>query len=80
MSSIDEERQALPHYRVVRNDEDQYSIWRTDRDLPLGWYEEGMVGDYDGCIAHIEAVWTDLRPRSLRERLAEVDAARASAG
>ncbi|MFI6502833.1 MbtH family protein [Nonomuraea typhae] len=57
-------------YRVVRNDEDQYSIWAVGRDLPLGWTEEGTVGDRETCLDRIEQVWTDMRPRSLREHLA----------
>ncbi|GHE34622.1 MbtH family protein [Streptomyces capitiformicae] len=54
-------------YRVVLNDEEQYSIWWTDRDLPLGWHEEGTVGSREECLQHIERVWTDMRPRSVRE-------------
>lgn len=56
-------------YRVVRNDEDQYSIWAADQELPSGWYDAGVVGPKDECLAHIERVWTDMRPRSLREAM-----------
>lgn len=54
-------------YRVVRNDEDQYSLWAEDRPRPPGWHDAGFTGSRQQCLAHIEAVWTDLRPRSLRE-------------
>jgi MbtH protein len=57
-------------YHVVRNDEDQYSIWPAGRALPPGWTEEGTVGDRETCLDRIEQVWTDMRPRSLREHLA----------
>jgi MbtH protein len=53
-------------YRVVLNDEEQYSIWAADRELPLGWYAEGTVGTRDECLARIEAVWTDITPLSVR--------------
>jgi MbtH protein len=53
-------------YRVVRNDEDQYSIWAADSALPAGWHDEGFVGPKDECLAHIEQIWVDMRPRSLR--------------
>lgn len=53
-------------YRVVRNDEDQYSIWAADSAIPAGWHDEGCTGSKDECLAHIEQVWTDMRPRSLR--------------
>lgn len=54
-------------YTVVRNDEHQYSIWAVGRSLPAGWYETGFSGEEDACLAHIDEVWTDMRPRSLRE-------------
>ncbi len=57
-------------YRVVRNDEDQYSIWAAGRELPPGWHAEGFEGPRAACLQHIEGVWTDMRPRSLRERMA----------
>ncbi|HET8643645.1 MAG TPA: MbtH family protein [Pseudonocardiaceae bacterium] len=57
-------------YLVVVNDEEQYSIWLADRELPAGWRAEGKSGTKDECLAHIAEVWTDMRPRSLRERMA----------
>lgn len=60
-----------PH-RVVRNDEDQYSIWLADRELPPGWDAEGFEGPRAACLEHIEGIWTDMRPRSLRERMARL--------
>lgn len=61
-------------FLVVRNDEEQYSIWRADRDLPAGWYAGGRRGTRQECLDHIEEVWTDMRPLSLRRRLAGADA------
>jgi MbtH protein len=46
----------------------QHSIWRTDREAPLGWREEGTVGTRSECLAHINRIWTDMRPVSLREQ------------
>lgn len=56
-------------YTVVMNHEEQYSIWPADKDLPLGWTAVGVTGSREECLAHIEKVWTDIRPKSLRERL-----------
>ncbi|MGJ6960830.1 MbtH family protein [Streptosporangium sp. G11] len=53
-------------YRVVVNHEEQYSIWPDDRDIPDGWREEGVSGTKEDCLAHIDRVWTDLRPLSAR--------------
>jgi uncharacterized protein YbdZ (MbtH family) len=61
-------------YTVVRNDEEQYSIWAADRDLPAGWAEVGVSGTKEVCLAHIDEVWTDLRPRSVREHMARTAA------
>ena len=56
-------------YAVVVNHEEQYSIWPVDRDLPYGWQQVGVVGKKSECLEYIEEVWTDIRPRSVRERL-----------
>ncbi|MEV7013095.1 MbtH family protein [Streptosporangium sp. NPDC051022] len=56
-------------YIVVVNDEEQYSIWPAERELPPGWADAGTRGSEEECLAHIERVWTDMRPRSLRERV-----------
>ena len=61
----------MTEYMVVVNDEEQYSIWPATRELPLGWYREGRSGSREECLAHIETVWTDMRPRSLREAMAQ---------
>jgi MbtH protein len=55
-------------YLVVLNDEEQYSIWLADRELPAGWRVEGTKGSKAECLAHIDEVWTDMRPLSLRRR------------
>lgn len=54
---------------VVINDEEQYSIWPAYKPLPAGWRAEGTEGNKADCLAHIERVWTDMRPLSLRKAL-----------
>jgi MbtH protein len=61
------DRSTLDTYRVVRNDEEQYSIWPVHKASALGWSDVGVTGSKADCLAHIAAVWTDPRPRSLRE-------------
>jgi len=56
-----------PRYVVVRNGEDQYSIWPEHRPLPDGWSDAGFSGTEDACLSHVDTVWTELRPRSVRE-------------
>jgi MbtH protein len=59
---------AERHHRVavVINDEDQYSIWDADRRPPPGWRSAGFAGTKAECLAYIDEVWTDPRPRSVR--------------
>jgi MbtH protein len=59
----------------VLNDEEQYSIWRAERELPAGWRGEGTRGTREECLAHIGEIWTDMRPLSLRQRMARNAAA-----
>lgn len=54
------------HYRVVVNHEEQYSLWPEDRENAPGWRDAGHRGTRAECLDHIERVWTDLRPLSLR--------------
>ena len=57
-----------PEQQVVINDEDQYSLWPRDAQPPAGWRPEGFTGSRQECLDHIDVVWTDMRPRSIRER------------
>ena len=58
-------------YTVVRNHEEYYSIWWTDRELPDGWEEVGQVGTKQECLDYIDRTWTDMRPLSLRTWMEE---------
>jgi MbtH protein len=62
----DESTEKLVSWQVVVNHEEQYSIWPTHRPLPVGWRAKDTRGTRDQCLDHIAAVWTDMRPRSLR--------------
>jgi MbtH protein len=57
-------------YDVVVNHEEQYSIWPAGKELPAGWTKEGMQGPKQACLDHIKEVWTDMRPLSLRQKMA----------
>ena len=64
-----EELESTLENRVVVNHEEQYSIWPAERDVPDGWRREGTRGTKSECLDHIEVVWTDIRPLSVRKRL-----------
>jgi MbtH protein len=65
----DEEREDATVYRVVMNDEEQYSIWPTYKEIPAGWKDVGKQGKKADCLAYIKEVWTDMRPLSLRKQM-----------
>ncbi|SEH00742.1 MbtH protein [Nonomuraea solani] len=56
----------MDEYQVVINGEEQYSVWPADREVPAGWRAVGFGGAKDACLAHIDEVWTDMRPLSAR--------------
>jgi MbtH protein len=58
-----------PGYIVVINHEEQYSIWPDFKDLPAGWRDAGFRGHKSACLEHINTVWTDMRPLSLRKKM-----------
>ena len=67
----DDDREDGQTYVVVRNHEEQDSIWPSNRELPLGWMSEGTPGTKAACLAYIKSVWTDMRPSSLRHELGD---------
>jgi len=57
---------AFTEFTVVVNDEEQYSIWPTELDVPGGWRQSGRTGTKEECVGYIDEVWTDIRPLSVR--------------
>ena len=66
-----DEREDTTIYNVVVNQEEQYSIWPADRENALGWNDAGKTGTRQECLDYIKEVWTDMRPLSLRKKMAE---------
>ena len=69
MSANDNDTDDTAIYKVVINDEEQYSIWPADRENAKGWQDVGKVGPKTECLAYIKEVWTDMRPLSLRKQM-----------
>ena len=59
-------------YYVVKNDEEQYSIWPIYKQIPEGWRMTGEAQDKESCLSYISEVWTDIRPLSLRIKMEEL--------
>ncbi|WP_442793312.1 MbtH family protein [Pseudoalteromonas sp. NC201] len=57
---------------VLINQEEQYSIWPEWKAVPVGWQAvAGVQGDKAHVQSYINEHWTDMRPASLRQWMAE---------
>ena len=56
-------------FHVLVNDEDQHSLWPSFAEVPAGWRPVFGADTREACLSYVEANWSDLRPRSLRERM-----------
>jgi uncharacterized protein YbdZ (MbtH family) len=70
--SLHSEEEDNTVYKVVRNHEEQYSIWPEYKQNPLGWDDVGKIGTKVDCLGYIKEVWTDMRPLSLRKKMEEL--------
>ena len=68
------EEDSAAMYTVLINHEEQYSIWPHWKEVPGGWHVAGKMGAKAECLAYINAVWTDMRPLSLRRLMEEKSA------
>lgn len=62
---MNQQTETGQRFKVVVNQEQQYSIWPAEGDAPGGWYDEGTAGSRQECLDHIAEVWTEMRPLSL---------------
>ncbi|MFF1376345.1 MbtH family protein [Streptomyces sp. NPDC058308] len=58
-------------YVVLVNDENQHSLWPVTVDVPAGWTVAHPSDTREACLRFIEENWTDMRPRSLAQRMAD---------
>jgi MbtH protein len=56
-------------YHVLVNDEGQYSLWQSFKDVPHGWTIAKKSDSRAACLDYINQNWTDMRPNSLIERM-----------
>ncbi|MEV6863704.1 MbtH family NRPS accessory protein [Streptosporangium subroseum] len=54
-------------FPVVLNDEERYSPWPAGGEPPADRRPAGFEGAKEDGLAHIDRVWTDLRPLSVRQ-------------
>ena len=73
---MEDDEEDSRNYLVVSNSEEQYSIWPSHKPIPRGWRSVGKDGRKAECLSYIERVWTDMRPRSLRENVKTTESLR----
>jgi MbtH protein len=56
-------------YHVLINDEGQHSLWPTFIKAPDGWTIIHNSDSRAACLEFIKENWTDLRPKSLIEKM-----------
>lgn len=54
-------------YMVLKNAEDQHSLWPSFKEIPPGWEQVGPIGTKDECVAYVDEHWTDITPLSQRQ-------------
>ncbi|MFG1780750.1 MbtH family protein [Micromonospora sp. NPDC049051] len=52
-------------YRVLINEECQYSLWPVFAAVPSGWTVVFESDRRQECLDYIDEHWTDMRPASL---------------
>lgn len=66
MTQPEDTAEDIGRYLVVVNHEEQYSIWAEEYAVPDGWRTTGFAGTRAECLAHVDEVWMDMRPKSIR--------------
>ncbi|MFF0560446.1 MbtH family protein [Streptomyces sp. NPDC004266] len=56
-------------FKVLVNDEGQHSLWPAFAAVPEGWRVALADTDRTACLAYVEEHWTDMRPKSLADRM-----------
>ena len=56
-------------YYVLINGEGQYSLWPAFKDVPAGWTIALQAASRAACLDYVNKHWTDMRPKSLIERM-----------
>lgn len=58
-------------YLVLVNDEWQHCLWPVFAGVPGGWSVAFGAADRDACLAYVARNWTDMRPKTLAQQMAD---------
>lgn len=56
-------------YQVLKNEQDQYSLWLAYKDVPFGWMQVLAPTSKENCLKYINQKWKDMRPKSVRDAM-----------
>lgn len=79
MTWNDRQTEDTTTYKVIVNEEEQYAIWPEYKEIPTGWKHGDKAGAKTDCLAYIQETWIDMRPLSVRQKIAQQIPARPSA-
>jgi MbtH protein len=54
---------------VVVNHENQHSLWPELVAIPGGWSAVFGPDGREDCLAYVDRSWTDMRPKSLIDKI-----------
>ena len=63
---MNEDEKENEKYICLINQEEQYSLWPAWKKIPPGWMQVGCAGPKEEVLKYIKKVWTDMRPKSIR--------------
>jgi MbtH protein len=63
-------------YHVLVNEEGQHSLWPSWKEVPAGWTIVLKADTRAACLDYVEKNWTDMRPKSLIERMKKAEGER----
>lgn len=58
-------------FLVLTNSDEQYSLWPSFAEVPNGWTVVHQESSRAEAMEYVETHWTDMRPRSLRDRVTQ---------
>ncbi|WON75751.1 MbtH family protein [Serratia sp. UGAL515B_01] len=64
LNPFDDERQT---FLILRNHEQQYSLWPDFSPVPRGWTHVFGPAPHGQCVSWLEQHWQDMRPASQRK-------------
>jgi MbtH protein len=68
-TSIDAHTIDGDSFTALINDEGQFSIWPSKKEIPAGWKDVGFIGSKAEVSTYIDEHWIDMRPASLKKSM-----------